>query len=238
MNFLVMGGTSGIGLDLAKKLSKDNHVFVLGRNSEKLEAIKSKNIHFLKHQVTSFEHLDTFFKKNLYKKVSFDGAINCIGAERFKMTKLISEVDFNEIFSPPIISFMVLLKYSSKKGFINNNGSVLTMSSVSSVRGKGGMMLYGSARAAMESMVLHSASELALKNIRVNAIRAGAVDTPMHERSIKNMTDESLKDFEKKHLLGFGKTSDIVSIVEFLLSQESRWITGTTINADGGYLSE
>jgi Dehydrogenases with different specificities (related to short-chain alcohol dehydrogenases) len=100
------------------------------------------------------------------------------------------------------------------------------------------MMLYGSARAAMESMVLHSASELALKNIRVNAIRAGAVDTPMHERSIKNMTDESLKDFKKKHLLGFGKTSDIVSIVEFLLSQESRWITGTTINADGGYLSE
>ena len=72
MNFLVMGGTSGIGLDLVKKLSKDNHVFVLGRNSEKLEAIESKNIHFLKHQVTSFEHLDTFFKKNLYKKVSFD----------------------------------------------------------------------------------------------------------------------------------------------------------------------
>ena len=56
------------------------------------------------------------------------------------------------------------------------------MSSVSAVRGKSGMLLYGSARASLESMVKHSAAELSIKGIRVNAVRAGAIETPMHDR--------------------------------------------------------
>ena len=238
MKYLILGGTSGIGLDLAKKLSKKNDVYILGRNFKDIKDLKLSNVHLYKHEVQSFNKLDNFFKEDIYNKTSFDGIVNCIGVERFKMSKLISENDLNEVFLPPIISFMIILKYASKKGFINDNGSIITMSSVSSVRGKSGMLLYGSARATLESMVLHSASELSKRNIRINAIRAGAILTPMHVRSTKNMNEASLKEFRKKHLLGFGSTSDVVSIIEFLFSKKSKWITGTTITADGGYLSE
>ena len=65
-------------------------------------------------------------------------------------------------------------------------------------------------------MIKHAASDLGERNIRVNAIRSGAVKTPMHERSIKNMNQETLDNFRKSHLLGFGEAADIVSLIEFM----------------------
>ena len=238
MKYLILGGTSGIGLEVAKQLSKNNTVCVLGRNFESVNKLSSKNIITLKHEVKSFKELDDFFKNEIYKKYQFDGILNCIGLERFKMTKMIAESDFNEIYCPPVISFLIALKYSSKKDFINDNGSIITMSSVSAVRGKSGMLLYGSARASLESMVKHSAAELSIKGIRVNAVRAGAIETPMHDRSIKNMDKKTLEAFETSHLLGFGTKRDISSLISFLFSDDSKWITGSVITADGGYLAE
>jgi NAD(P)-dependent dehydrogenase (short-subunit alcohol dehydrogenase family) len=238
MNYLILGGTSGIGLEVVKKLSKKNQVFVLGRNFEKLNNLNLDNIFCLHHEVVSFESLDLYFKKELYGTAMFDGILNCVGVEGFKMTKLITDRDYQNIFLPPVIAFFIILKYSAKKNFINPCGSIITMSSVSSVKGKGGMMLYGAARAALESMVKHAASDLGERNIRVNAIRSGAVKTPMHERSTKNMNQETLDNFRKSHLLGFGEVADIVSLIEFMFSKKSKWITGTSITADGGYLAE
>lgn len=238
MNYLILGGTSGIGLEVVKKLSKKNKVYVLGRNFEKLNNLNLDNIFCLHHDIVNFKNLDSYFKKELYGKVIFDGILNCVGAEGFKMTKLISDIDYQNIFLPPITAFLVILKYSAKKNFVNTNGSIITMSSVSSIKGKSGMMLYGAARAALESMVKHAASDLSVKNIRVNAVRSGAVKTPMHDRSIKNMNQETLDNFKESHLLGFGEVTDIVSLIEFMFSKKSKWITGTSITADGGYLAE
>ena len=87
MKYLILGGTSGIGLEVAKQLSKNNTVCVLGRNFESVNKLSSKNIITLKHEVKSFKELDDFFKNEIYKKYQFDGILNCIGLERFKMTK-------------------------------------------------------------------------------------------------------------------------------------------------------
>ena len=111
------------------------------------------------------------------------------------------------------------------------------MSSVSSQSGKSGMALYASARGAIESLVKSSAHELASQNKRINSIRAGAVKTEMHTRLIANLSPEQIQAYENDHLLGFGETADISEIVLFLLSEKSKWITGTSIDVDGGFLA-
>ena len=72
MKYLILGGTSGIGLEVAKQLSKNNTVCVLGRNFESVNKLNSKNIITLKHEVKSFKELDDFYKNEIYKKYQFD----------------------------------------------------------------------------------------------------------------------------------------------------------------------
>jgi NAD(P)-dependent dehydrogenase (short-subunit alcohol dehydrogenase family) len=99
------------------------------------------------------------------------------------------------------------------------------------------MALYASARGAVESLVKSSAHELASQNKRINSIRAGAVKTEMHARLTANLSQEQIEAYENEHLLGFGETKDIAEVVLFLLSERSKWITGTSIDVDGGFLA-
>lgn len=237
-NYLIFGGTSGIGLDVTKRLIElGNQVHVVGRNFSNIDKLKLKNIIKHKLEIKNFNDLDNFFKSKIFGNYKFDGVLNSVGVERFKFLRMTSQKDIDDIFLPPVITMLTILKYSCKKGLLNSNACVVSMSSVSSVRGKLGMALYGSSRAAIESMVLHATDELAEKNIRINAIRAGAVETPMHERATGLMNDEQIEDFQNSHPLGFGETNDISNIILFLFSEKSKWITGSIINADGGYLS-
>jgi NAD(P)-dependent dehydrogenase (short-subunit alcohol dehydrogenase family) len=76
---------------------------------------------------------------------------------------------------------------------------------------------------------------LASKGVRVNAIAAGAVKTEMHAEIVKDQPDEVIQAYRQKHLLGFGEPEDIANAAAFLLSDTSKWITGTTMIVDGGY---
>ena len=150
---------------------------------------------------------------------------------------MIKNKDIELAFNPIIFSTLAILKLSFKKEFLKERGSIVVMSSVSSQSGKSGMALYASARGALESLVKNAAHELASQGKRINAVRAGAVETEMHERLTSNLSGSQLQDYESNHLLGFGKPEDITHVVRFLLDEKSSWITGSTINVDGGFLA-
>jgi len=79
------------------------------------------------------------------------------------------------------------------------------------------------------------ALELAPKKIRVNCVSPAIVETEMTQKMFKELPEDSKSELLAKHLLGFGKPSDISNLVKFLLSDQSRWITGTNLIIDGGY---
>jgi NAD(P)-dependent dehydrogenase (short-subunit alcohol dehydrogenase family) len=72
----------------------------------------------------------------------------------------------------------------------------------------------------------------------VNSIIAGAVETEMHAEISRGMDENSLDDYKKKHLLGFGQVQDIADAAAFLMGPASKWITGTSMIVDGGYMAK
>ena len=134
-------------------------------------------------------------------------------------------------------SALMLVKGFCQKGVRNETDqtSIVFMSSVASITGQKGMSLYSASRAALDGAVRSLACELAGNNIRVNSVISGAVETPMHAKLTGSLPQESIQDYENKHLLGFGQPNDIANAVLFLLSDASKWITGSSLVVDGGY---
>ena len=232
-NFLVLGGTSGIGLEVSIQLANSSKVSVIGRDKANLESINKKNISFYKHDIKNLDGLVRHISNNINNK--FDGVFISVGIEQFKSLNLIKDMDLNKNFLPPILSLLAILKLSSSGKLLNKNSSIVIMSSVSAIKGHPGMSLYGSSRAAIESIVKHASIELSEKDIRVNAIRAGAFKTKMHERIIHRMNENQINEYKEKHPLGFGEIDDVSELVLYLLSKKSKWFTGSILTIDGGY---
>ena len=241
-NFLILGASSGLGRDVTKSLiSEGSFVTGIGRSEEKLDdlskELNNKNFNQLPYTVKDFEDCVENLSDLSKSFGPFDGVFNSLGQERFKALKMIKSQDIDKVFMPIFFSSLAVIKLSLKRSFLSENGSIVLMSSVSSQSGKSGMALYASARGAIESLIKSSAHELAVQNKRINSIRAGAVKTEMHQRLISNLSEDQIKAYEAEHLLGFGDVKDITEIVKFLLSDKSKWITGTSVDVDGGFLA-
>ena len=114
-------------------------------------------------------------------------------------------------------------------------GSIVFFSSVAGSFGEVGKSTYGMTKAALLNLAKHLACELARKNVRINSISPGAICTPIN-MNLPHMKDpEKRAALEAQHLLGLGETSDIANACIYLLSDASRWVTGTNLFVDGGY---
>jgi NAD(P)-dependent dehydrogenase (short-subunit alcohol dehydrogenase family) len=112
------------------------------------------------------------------------------------------------------------------------------MSSVAGERGHPGTIAYAGAKAAVTGLIKPLAIELAPKRIRVNQIVSGTVETEMHLGTAANLPPELIEAGSRRHLLGFGTPPDVAAAALFLMSDASRWITGTSMRVDGGYLAQ
>ena len=111
------------------------------------------------------------------------------------------------------------------------------MSSISSVLSTTGISYYSAIKSSINSLCRSMAIELSPREIRVNSILAGAIETNMNKEIDSILSTEYIDKYRNKHLLGFGQPNDIANMVCFLLSPASSWITGSSIIVDGGYSS-
>jgi len=122
----------------------------------------------------------------------------------------------------------------SKKKHSASQSSHVQISSVAGIKGQVGFTAYAAAKGAMIAAVRCLALELAPRNIRVNAISPGWVETEMTEK-IRSFSPESYERNKLMHPLGLGTPADISNAAQFLLSDEARWITGINLMVDGGF---
>lgn len=232
-HILITGASSGMGATFSKMISEQGaRVSLLARNEERLLQTKSTlsgdGHNSFVCDLTDEEQM----KKVVADMEPVDGIVFCAGINDFVPVKFVKIDKFEKIFNTNYFSQIILLKLLLKKKKVNKNSSLVFISSLSSVLGVSGTLLYASSKAAMNSAVKVLASELATSGTRVNAICPGIVKTPMISGT--NIDEEQFLEQEKQYPLGLGTPEDVGGAVIYHLADESRWLTGNIMIMDGG----
>ncbi len=241
MTYLVTGASSGIGKATSILLSECGaRVVVTGRDEARLNQTLSEMKgagHFA--SVASIENADQtmgWLKDVLELRGPLNGLFHCAGIELIRPARMMKQAQLDAVLGSSLFAAFGIARAMSAKNALIDGGSMVFMSSVAGSTGQVGMTAYSAAKAAIDGMVRSLACELATKKIRVNSIVAGAVRTAMHDRLVKGSGDEVSMAYERAHLLGFGEPQDVAQAALYLLSPASRWVTGTTMVVDGGYM--
>lgn len=233
---LVTGASSGIGRQTCISIANmGGKIIASGRNEERLKEtitmLPEDNHKMFKADLTKTSEIEEMV--NDLDKIN--GVVHCAGVLKLLPMKFYTKEylrEFNEInYEAPVL----LTKTLHKKRKILNNSSIIFISSIMSQVGIIGNGLYSGTKGALVAITKVIALELAAKNIRVNCISPGMVKTLL----IDDLTFE--KEIEKRiklHPLGLGTPEDVANACVYLLSDASRWITGTNLIIDGGYCAQ
>ena len=234
---LITGATSGIGLDLAIRLSDDRNLILVGRDEQKLDELvrQSGGSHKVLKLVCDLDtdrrqvaaRLTGLIQQN---DLQIDALVHCAGTSKVMPIRQTDTESIDTIFNVNILSVLELIRPLVKK---ENKGAlrhILFISSLASIRGEKGNAVYAASKGALNALAVTLAKELAPK-VRVNSISPGTVETPMTQDFLET---EAGAAHLATYPLGVGHPEDITSLACFLLSDEARWITGQNIVIDGG----
>lgn len=239
--YLITGASSGIGRASARLIAEcGGRVIVSGRDTDRLNATLTQ-LPGLGHMAfpVALEGADQaceWVKGVLESTGPLSGVFHCAGSELIRPIRMLKQVQLDQVLGSSLLAGFGIARAISKKNALEDNASLVFMSSVAGSTGQVGMTAYSAAKAGIDGMVRSLACEFAPRMIRVNSIAAGAVRTAMHDRLTKGTAEEAAAAYESSHLLGFGEADDVSRAAVFLLSDASRWITGTTLIVDGGYM--
>ena len=233
---LVTGASSGIGACLAKFCDElGANVILNARSKNKLTTIASG----LKNEakvITGDLTNETELQNLISELPALDGFVHCAGKIQPFPIKFIKQKHIDDLFSINLNSAILLSSGLLKSKKLNQGASVVFISSISAEFPYMGGSLYSASKSALESFARSFALENAPMKIRANIVSPALVKTEMFEQT-KSAYDET--DFEKfisHYPLGVGEPQDVANTIAFLLSDLSKWITGTTIRMDGGLL--
>jgi NAD(P)-dependent dehydrogenase (short-subunit alcohol dehydrogenase family) len=233
---LVTGASSGIGAATAIECSKMGaQVIITARNEERLKETFNQMVDE-GHQIVSSDLTNQEDVENLVGGLSkINGVVLCAGVGYTLPFPFCSRKKMDEVFNINFFAPIELLRLLIKKKKMETNSSVVFVSSVGGVNVFNvGNSIYGASKGALNSMMKQTALELAAKNIRVNSVNPGMVNTKLIHEGM-SITDEQLKEDEKRYPLGrYGEPTEIAKGILFLLSDASCWMTGHSMVIDGG----
>ena len=236
---LITGGTRGIGSEIAKKFAKEGCNLVLNYVSDNtdVEKIKSEfneygiDVLVLKADVSVFSDCENLVKEAIAKFGKIDILVNNAGITKDTLIAMMKEDAFDKVIDVNLKGTFNVTKnvvpYMMKK----RNGNIINISSVVGVVGNAGQSNYAASKAGIIGFTKSLAKELAPRNIRVNAVAPGFIDTDMTSVLSDKVKENINLQIPLKRM---GKAEEVANVVSFLANDESSYITGQVINVDGG----
>lgn len=243
-NILITGASSGIGRACAVSLSKlGANIIMIARNTERLR----EAYHQLtkgKHQYHPFDISQINMVQDIVREIveqsgKITGFVHSAGMELTLPFRNTNYDDYKKIFDVNVFAGLELARQiSRKKNYDESGSSFVFISSIRSILGKQGNVAYCGSKGALNSACRALALELAKKKIRVNTILPGIVKTKMTEELFNQLSQQAKEKMIQMYPLGLGETKDVVNACIYLLSNASRWVTGSQLIVDGGYSIE
>lgn len=226
-NFVVIGGSYGIGAGIVARLSQQQHrVDVLSRTNEAGMGADAANTHFHCFDVLSDEIDPDWLPDEVHGLVYCPGSINLGPLRGLKPAAMMQDYELN------VIGAVKCLQACLKPLKAAKDASMLMFSTVAVSQGLAMHASVAAAKGAVEGLTRALAAELAPK-IRVNCIAPSLTDTPLAESLLS--TDQKRDALSQRHpLKRLGTVDDVASLATFLLSDEATWITGQVVGVDGG----
>ncbi|WP_038077796.1 SDR family NAD(P)-dependent oxidoreductase [Treponema primitia] len=232
---LITGASSGIGKSMAIECSKMGATLVItGRNEERLketfQKLQGNGHQMVATDLSNIAQISKTWSDDNFSP--FDGIVLNAGVNDKSPIKFISEKKIDHIFKINFYAPALLIQTILKNKKINDNASIIMISSVATNLAAISNALYAASKGAINSFMKVLALELSPRRIRVNCIQPGMVRTDILS---KYALQEELESWEKTYPLGrFGQPEDIAFPVIYLLSDAAKWVTGSIFTIDGG----
>ena len=232
---LITGASGGIGKELARVLVEyDAEVCISGRNIEELNELKESlgdKCHIVPCDLSSKNEISELVSK--YEEVlgQIDILVNNAGITKDNIFLRMSDQEWEDVLNINLNSTFNILKLITKGMVKRKYGRIINISSVVGATGGAGQVNYAASKAGLIGLTKSLSQELATRNITVNCIAPGFIETPMTEKLDDNRKDRIISSIPANRI---GTPKDLSSAVIFLASQESSYITGQTIHINGG----
>jgi len=238
---IVTGASKGIGASIARHLADEGAAVVVNYASSRAEADRvvaeiTRNggrAIAVQANVAKQADVDRLFAETTKAFGRLDILVNNAGVYAFVPLEDVTEEHFHKQFDTNVLSVLLASKAAARY-FRDAGGSIVNISSLASTLAPATSAVYSGSKAAVDAVTRALASELGPRNIRVNAINPGTVETEgVHAAGF--MESDFLKDAVAKTPLGrLGQPDDIARVAVFLASSDAAWITGETLLATGG----
>lgn len=236
---LVTGAGRGIGREIALTLARNGATVIVNYNGsreraeEVVESIEAEggNAEAIQCNVADFEASAQMVKDVLGKYGKVDILVNNAGITRDNLIMRMSEQDYDAVLDTNLKGAFNMIRHLSKAFLKQRYGKIINISSVSGVMGNAGQSNYSVSKAGLIGLTKSVARELASRNICVNAVAPGFIETEM-----TNVLSDNVKD-NLKNLIPLGKMGtarDVADLVLFLAGKNADYITGQVIHVDGG----
>lgn len=236
---IVTGASRGIGLDIARQFARAGaKVVITGRNeqslnkaAEMLSEESGAEINAVVTDVAKVDDATRLVKETLNAFGQIDILVNNAGITRDNILLRLSEDDWDSVLATNLKGAFNCIKACTRPMMKKRSGVIINISSVVGLIGNAGQVNYAASKAGMIGMTKSVAKELASRNIRVNAIAPGFIETAMTAELPEKAREELLASIPLKRL---GKPEEVADLVLFLSSEKAQYITGQVINVDGG----
>lgn len=236
---LVTGGNTGIGKTIALALAKDGFDILLNYVVMEDEAMKVKaEIESMGRQCTTlfadvsdFNAVETMMKDAFNAYGRMDVLVNNAGITRDQLLLGITEEEFDKVIDVNLKGVFNCMKHAARKMLKQRSGKIINMASVVGIMGNAGQVNYAASKAAVIGMTKTIAKEFAPRNIQVNAIAPGFIQTAMTDKIPEEAREKLISSIPLGKL---GQPEDIANAVSFLASDKADYITGQVLVVDGG----
>ena len=238
---LITGATRGIGKQIAITLAENGFDIALNyrKENEDLENTKKeiekigRKCVAVKGDVSSYEDCENFVKEVIAQYGKIDVLVNNAGITKDNLLMRMKKEDFEDVLNVNLVGTFNVTKNVIPYMMKERNGRIINISSVVGIAGNAGQTNYSASKAGIIGFTKSLAKEVASRNILVNAVAPGFIETNMTDVLKDEIKENIAKNIPLKRM---GNAKDVANLVNFLASNESSYITGQVINVDGGML--